>query len=372
MRPVRLSATELMAIALLAFGIFTIPALNDGIPTSTAHAQSKIEQLNTQAKSKVDELNKQAKELIDRLRNGTMPAGIAKSNGRVEATQIDVSAKYPGRLHEVTVDEGDEVTAGQVIARISSPEYEAQLRGAQSQVLQAKQALAEAEAQIAQRKADQVFTQADLERGQALVEKGYLSKQMFDQRVDKADAANAALHAAEAQREAKQFAVETAESEVTRITAILADLTLFSPRSGRVQYLIHRVGEVVGAGERIATVLDLKDVYMTIYLPAAQAGQLALGDEARMTLDPFPQYVIPATVSFVATDAQFTPKTVETAEERAKLMFRIKLQIDPDVLGEYHKQVKTGLRGIGFVRTDSATRWPKDLAVKLPNTEAAQ
>jgi len=113
---------------------------------------------------------------------------------------------------------------------------------------------------------------------------------------------------------------------------ILADLTLFSARSGRVQYLIHRVGEVVGAGERIGTVLDLKDVYMTIYLPAAQAGQLALGDEARMTLDPFPQYVVPATVSFVATDAQFTPKTVETAEERAKLMFRIKLQIDPLLL----------------------------------------
>jgi HlyD family secretion protein len=185
-------------------------------------------------------------------------------------------------------------------------------------VLQAKQALAEAEAQIAQRKADQTFTQADLERGQALVDKGYLSKQMFDRRVDKDDAANAALHDAEAQREAKQFAVETAESEVTRITAILADLTLFSPRSGRVQYLIHRAGEVVGAGERIATVLDLKDVYMTIYLPAAQAGQLALGDAARMTLDPFPQYVIPATVSFVATDSQFTPKTVETAEEQCQ------------------------------------------------------
>ena len=122
MRPVLLSATALMAIALLAFGIFTIPALNGGISTSTAQAQSKIEQLNTQAKSKVEKLNTQAKELIDRLRNGTMPAGIAKSNGRVEATQIDVSAKYPGRLKEVTVDEGDEVTAGQVIARISSPE----------------------------------------------------------------------------------------------------------------------------------------------------------------------------------------------------------------------------------------------------------
>jgi HlyD family secretion protein len=144
MGPVRLPAAALMAIAIPAFSIFTVPTLNGGV-TSTAQAQSKIEELNTQAKSKVAELSKQAKELIDRLRHGTMPEGIAKSNSRVEATQIDVAAKYPGRLQEVTIDEGDEVTAGQVIARISSPEYEAQLRGAQSQVLQAKQALAEAE-----------------------------------------------------------------------------------------------------------------------------------------------------------------------------------------------------------------------------------
>ena len=366
MQPLRLSANTLMAFVALAFGIFNIPDLNGGVQSSTAQAQSKIDELNAQAKSKVEELNKQAKELIDRLRQGTMPEGIAKSNGRVEATQIDVAPKYPGRLEEVTAQEGDEVTAGQVIARISSPEYEAQLRGAQSQVLRAKQMLAETEEQIAQRKADQVFTRTDLARGQALVDRGYLSRQVFDQRVAKADSADAALRAAHAQREAAQFAIESAESEVTRIKAILADLTLVSPRNGRVQYLIHRAGEVVNAGERIATVLDLKDVYMTIYLPAVQAGQLALGDEARMTLDPFPQYLIPATVSFVAADAQFTPKSVETAEERAKLMFRIKLQIDPSLLGKYHNQVKTGLRGMGFVRTDPAKPWSNDLAVKLP------
>src|SRR6516225_11190915 len=108
MRPVRLSATVLMMIAVPAFGIFTIPALNGGVQPSTAQAQSKVEEFNTQAKSKVEELNKQAKEMIDRLRNGTMPEGIAKSNGRVEATQIDVSAKYAGRLQQVTVQEGDE------------------------------------------------------------------------------------------------------------------------------------------------------------------------------------------------------------------------------------------------------------------------
>ena len=79
------------------------------------------------------------------------------------------------------------------------------------------------------------------------------------------------------------------------------------------------------------TILDLKDVYMTIYLPAEIAGKLMLGDEARTILDAFPEYVLPNTISFVATDAQFTPKSVETPEERQKLMFRVKLQGDPEI-----------------------------------------
>ena len=292
--------------------------------------------------------------------------GIAASNGRIEAQSVDVAAKYAGRLSQVLVNEGDDVTAGQVVAKISSPEYEAQLRGAQSQVLKAKQGLAEANALIVQRKSEITLTQAELERGQQLVDKGYLTRQTFDQRVAKADTAKAALVAAEAQREQAAFAIKSAEAEVDRIEAVLVDMTLVAPRSGRVQYQLARAGEVVGAGARILTLLDLSDVYMTIYLPAAQAGQLALGDEARIILDPVPQYVIPATVSFVAADAQFTPKAVETAEEREKLVFRAKLQVDPQLLAKYHRQVKTGVRGLGFVRTSPRAKWPESLAVKLP------
>ena len=98
-----------------------------------------------------------------------------------------------------------------------------------------------------------------------------------------------------------------------------------------MQYRLARAGEVILAGQRVLTILDLNDVYMTIYLPASEAGKLTLGDEARVIGDPLPQYIIPATISFVATEAQFTPKSVETAEEREKLMFRVKLQIDPKV-----------------------------------------
>jgi HlyD family secretion protein len=295
-----------------------------------------------------------------------MPEGIVKSNGRLEATQVDVSSKYPGRLATLTVNEGDEVTAGQVVATISSPETEAQLRGAQAQVLKAKQALAEAIALIAQRKSDLDFAKTDYERAKQLIERGHVSQQVADQRRNKFEAAEAAYVAANAQHDQAESAIKAAQADVDRFQSILVDLVLISPRSGRVQYRLARAGEVVAAGQRVLTILDLNDVYMTIYLPADQAGKLALGDDARTILDPVPQYVLPATISFVATEAQFTPKSVETAEEREKLMFRVKLQADPEVLKKYHRQVKTGVRGLGFVRTDPKVPWPAEFTVKLP------
>jgi HlyD family secretion protein len=304
--------------------------------------------------------------LINRLRGRDMPEGIVKTNGRVEATQVDVSAKYAGRLATVTKDEGDEVTAGEVVATISSPETEAQLRAAQAEVIKAKQAMAEALALIDQRKSDLEFTKTDFERGKMLIEHGNIPQQMLDQRRNKFEAADAALVAANRKRDQAEAAIKAAEADVERLQSILVDLVLVAPRTGRVQYRLARAGEVVSAGQRVLTILDLKDVYMTIYLPADVAGQLTMGDEARIILDPLPHNVFPASISFVATEAQFTPKSVETAEERQKLMFRVKLQGDPAVLDKYHSAVKTGVRGLGFVRTDSKIAWPDELAVKLP------
>ncbi len=325
----------------------------------TAHAESA-------QPSPIERARTEVESLIARLRGRDMPEGIVKSNGRLEATEVDVAAKYPGRLATLTVNEGDEVTAGQVVATISSPETEAQLRGAQQQVLKAKQEVAAAIALIAQRKSDLTTAKSDFERGKALVGQGWLTEQVFDQRRNKLEAAEAALTSANAQRDAAEAAMKSAEADVERLQSILADLVLVSPRSGRVQYRLARAGEVVAAGQRILTILDLKDVYMTIYLPADAAGQIMLGDEARTILDPNPQYVLPNTISFVATEAQFTPKSVETAEEREKLMFRVKLQADPAVLDEFHRFVKTGVRGLGFVRTNPKVAWPDELAVKLP------
>ena len=286
--------------------------------------------------------------LIARLRGEKLPSGIVKSNGRIEATQVDVSSKYAGRLDEVTVEEGSPVTQGQVIARISSPEYEAQLRAAQSDVQRAKDALASAEAEIVSRQSSLEFAKSDFERGQELMKTGFITKQAFEQRKRNFDAAAASVKSFTSQRDQAQSAIKNSEAQVERIEAIIKDLTLVSPRNGRVQYQLARAGEVVAAGAPIVTILDLTDVYMTIFLPAADAGRVTVGEEARIILDPVPDYVMPARVSFVAADAQFTPKTVETKDERAKLMFRVKLKIDPDVLQQFYTQGEDGRAGPRF------------------------
>lgn len=116
-------------------------------------------------------LREKARSLLDRVLGESMPEGIVKTNGRIEAIQVDVAAKYPGRLVDITVEEGSEVKAGQVVGRISSPEYEAQLRAAQSNLDKAKQALAEAESLIDQRNAVLAAAKSDFERGEQLVGK---------------------------------------------------------------------------------------------------------------------------------------------------------------------------------------------------------
>ncbi|HEY1779112.1 MAG TPA: HlyD family efflux transporter periplasmic adaptor subunit [Roseiarcus sp.] len=327
----------------------------DGVSfTPSAHAQGII------------------RNLIARLRGQTLPAGIAKANGRLEATQVDVSSKYPGRLSEVTVEEGSSVTQGQVIAKLTSPEYEAQLRAAKADVQKANDALASAEAEITSRQSALAFAKSDFERGQQLITAGHITKQTFEQRKRNLDSAAAAVQNFTSQRDQALSQIANSEAEVDRVQSIIDDLTLVSPRLGRVQYQLARAGEVVAAGAPIVTILDLTDVYMTVFLPAADAGRLAIGDEARTILDPVPDYVVPAKVSFVAADAQFTPKTVETTDERAKLMFRIKLKIDAQVLQQFYTRVKTGVRGLGFVRTKADVEWPADLQVKLPTPPAGK
>ena len=295
-----------------------------------------------------------------------LPDGFAKANGRLESEQVEIATKYAGRIATVLVREGEMIDAGQVVARMDTAELEAQLHSAQAQLRRAEHEQTQAEHVIVQRDSERTFARQELERTAALVKKGWSTREKLDQRQSEMRTAQAAYETAIASLDAAKAMIVAGQAEVVRIQEQIDDSTLVAPRRGRIQYKLAQPGEVLAAGGRVVTVLDLSEVYMTIFVPARVAGPLALGDEARVVLDPLPDYVFPANVTFVATEAQFTPKTVETEEEREKLMFRVKLTIDPELRTRYEQQVKTGIRGVGFVRMDRNAAWPENLAIKLP------
>jgi len=113
----------------------------------------------------------------------------------------------------------------------------------------------------------------------------------------------------------------------------------------------------LGAGGRVLMLIDPSDQYMNLYLPASTSGRLTVGDQARIVLDALPDQALPAKVAFVAAKAQFTPKQVETRDERQKLVFRVKLRLsDPSAV----PQAKPGMPGAGYVRTADVD-WPANL-----------
>lgn len=297
---------------------------------------------------------------------GRLPPGIASANGRLEADQIDVSTKMAGRIIEILVQEGDFVDAGAVVARMDRAELDAQMAGAKAQVVQAEKAAASATANVAQAASQEVLARQEFQRAQALKDRGYQSIEVLDQRQAQLNAAIASQEAAKAAEQQAFAAIDTAQAAVNRLQTLIDDTTLVAPRAGRVQYRLAEPGEVLGAGSRVVTLLDIGAVYMTVFLPASQAGRLAVGSEARLVLDPVPDLVVPASVSFVSADAQFTPNAVETRDERDKLMFKVKLRIEPELLAKHQTQVKTGVRGLGYVRYEGGAVWPDWLTVRLP------
>jgi HlyD family secretion protein len=296
-----------------------------------------------------------------------LPAGIVASNGRLEAIEIDISTKLAGRIESVLMQEGDFVEAGQVVARMDTSVLRAQLREAQAEASRARMALGTATAVVDQRRNELALAQSILHRSEQLVQGHFISAEKLDTDQAQLNVSKAALTAAVSQVAEAKAAVAAADATIERINADIEDSVLRAPVAGRVQYRLAQPGEVLAAGGRVLGMLNLSDVYMTLFLPEEKAGRLAIGAEARLVFDAAPQYVVPARVSFVATEAQFTPKTVETSTERQKLVFRVKAQLDPQLLRKYWTQVKAGVPGGGYIRVDPATPWPAALQISLPD-----
>ena len=299
--------------------------------------------------------------------DAALPEGLALGNGRIEATEVDVATKLPGRLEDVRVREGDHVEPGQVVAVLDTDALEAQRRQAQAELRRARQEREHALAVVEQRESELDFARRDLARLQRLSGSDrFVSEEQLDQARTRLRTAEAALRATQIQVVATEAAIEAAQASIERIEVDIADSTLRAPRVGRVLYRLAEPGEVLGAGGKVLTLLDLTDVYMVIFLPATVAGRVPLGAQARIVLNAAPEYVVPAEVSFVAPRAQFTPKQVETRSVRETLAFRVKVRIDPGLLARYEELVKTGVPGVAYVQVRPETPWPEHLTPRLP------
>ena len=290
-----------------------------------------------------------------------LPPGIVSSNGRIEADQIDIDTKFAGRLVALLATEGDMVHAGQVVARMDTRDLEASLKRAEAQKLQAQRAIDEARATEKQQQTQAALAQQQFDRTNYLFQRGNATQELLDQRRQQLNGATAALNAATARVFQAEHALTAAEHQIDLFTVNIADNTLVAPRDGRIQYRVANIGEVLAPGGTVLTMIDISSVYMDIYLPTLEAGRARIGTDARIVLDAYPSIAIPAKVSFIATRSQFTPKTVETQTERDRLMFRIRVRIDPALLRAHAAAVRSGLPGVAYLRLDPSVEWPARL-----------
>ncbi|HTW51342.1 MAG TPA: HlyD family efflux transporter periplasmic adaptor subunit [Stellaceae bacterium] len=295
-----------------------------------------------------------------------LPPGFAYGNGRLEADEVDIDTKFAGRILELHVDEGDLVKTGQVLAVMDTRDLQAQLKQYQQLVLEAQHTLDEAKANYVQQQAVVKFAQQEVDRSAYLVPRGYATQETLDQERQRLDSANAILNADQAAIGAAEKAMAAATHQVELYQVDIADNSLVAPKDGPIEYRVANIGEVLPVGGKVFTMLDASYVYIDIYLPTEQAGRVRIGSEARIVLDAYADHVIPAKVVFIASQAQFTPKTVETRDERDKLMFRIRVRIDPGRLEGRAALIRTGLPGEAYVKTDANAIWPARLQPSSP------
>lgn len=321
-----------------------------------------------------------------------LPEGIISSNGRLELERFDIASLYPGRVEQILVEEGEDIAQDQVLAKLSSTQSESQLMAAQAaeqranQLVsqaqagrqQGEQAVARAQAEVAARLEQQKVAKMELDNARQMHRENLVSTSELNKRqaayngavsaVEAAKAAQAealaALNRLDAQISEARAGVAQAKAQETAASDANDDMLIRSPKAGRVEYRIAKVGSVIAAGNKVVSVLDTEDAFMNIFLPNEQMSGLQVGDEARIILDGL-DMVWPANISFIASEAQFTPKSVETKNEREKLMFKVRLKLPPETAKQYKGLLKGGMTGNGYVRNNSDVTWPESLTVKL-------
>ena len=270
---------------------------------------------------------------------------LIKGNGRIEAREVAVSAKFGGKIVQLDTNEGDEVKKDQLLAVIDSRSLEAEIEAQKAKENEILKQISAIDAEINATKSDIKFYEKELERTKTLMKKNFASQLELDKNINALDKVKAKLNSLYANKKSLQASQKSLLAAIKAQEINLADMKIYSPIDGVILYKLVENGEMVANGGRMFIMYNPNDLYMTIYMPAEKAGQIKLGDKATIKLDAYPDKSFPATVTFVAENAEFTPKEVETQKERQKLVFRVKLSLDNNL----NREAKPGMPGDGYI-----------------------
>jgi HlyD family secretion protein len=331
--------------------------------------------------------------------SGKIPDGILLSTGRIEGREVNVSSRVQGRLSLLKCDEGDTVKKGQLLAILESDQAYAQTGAAQeslniaqrqqeqawldldysqrnstSAIWAAQASVAQARAQLSKAVSIQQIAQRNFQRYSKLFNDGAISASEFDSRkldydsstadvtnaMEFFEAAKASLETARSSTvsvDVKQKQVEVSQANVNAYRAKLQELSanqqelqIFAPIDGTIITRPVEVGQVVNAVSPLFVMINLNNIYMKIYIPESQIGKLQLGSEARIYVDAYADRYFVGKVTKISDQAQFTPKNVETKEERVKLVFAVEIAVDNP-----EGALKPGMPG------DVVLRWKGDV-----------
>lgn len=267
--------------------------------------------------------------------------GILEASGQVRGTEVTIGSKLAGRVESLKVREGQVIKAGDLIAKVSSEEIEARIEQARAQVdasshriHQAREAMKRGEADVKEAESQRDLARSDYDRYSELIKKGLVSKSEFDVAEARLKSSGARLEAAKKGREEARAAYETAKNQVDEATArvkeveaILKDTEIYAPSSGTVINKLVEEGELVAVGTSVATLIDLSDIYVKVYIPEKDIGKIRIGNQARLYTDAFPGRFFEGNVTEISQKAEFTPKEAHMKEERTKLVFGVKVGI---------------------------------------------
>ncbi|MEN2994677.1 MAG: efflux RND transporter periplasmic adaptor subunit [Thermodesulfovibrio sp.] len=257
-----------------------------------------------------------------------IPEGLIILSGRIEGREINISPKIQGRIVKLYKDEGENVKSGELLCEIDSEQITARYKAAVETVEASYSAIAQAKANLMKAQASYEKSKKDYERYVSLFKEELISKSDFDKIKMQYDSAKADVDAVTKAISQAEANYRAAKQKLREIQADLKETKIYSPTQGVILSRTIEVGEVVNPGTVLYVLVDLNRLYVKVYVPEPEIGKLKLGQPARVYIDAYPERYFNGKITKIYEHAEFTPKNVETKEERVKLVFGVEVSVE--------------------------------------------